>query len=86
MANLLLLLLSLLFPAPPLFGIKKAPLLFSTGSVAVLFFSTGYCVCNIHWQSSNLAVQNGFISRGSSGPPELFRVAVQLRVRFAAKT
>jgi hypothetical protein len=28
---LLLVLLSLLFPAPPLFGINKAPLLFSTG-------------------------------------------------------
>ncbi len=30
---------------------------------------------NNFWQSSNLAVQNGFISRGSSGLPQLFRVA-----------
>jgi hypothetical protein len=33
------------------------------------------CVPNNFWQSSNLAVQNGFISRGSSGLPQLFRVA-----------
>ena len=36
----------------------------------------GYCKPNNFWQSSNLAVQNGFISRGSSGLPQLFRVAV----------
>ena len=34
-----------------------------------------YCIRNNFWQSSNLAVQNGFISRGSSGLPQLFRVA-----------
>jgi hypothetical protein len=33
-----------------------------------------YCKPNNFWQSSNLAVQNGFISRGSSGIPQLFRV------------
>ncbi len=36
---------------------------------------THYCIRNNFWQSSNLAVQNGFISRGSSGLPQLFRVA-----------
>ena len=34
-----------------------------------------YCIRNNFCQSSNLAVQNGFISRGSSGLPQLFRVA-----------
>jgi len=33
---------------------------------------TAYCIRNNFWQSSNLAVQNGFISRGL---PQLFRVA-----------
>jgi hypothetical protein len=40
-----------------------------------LDFGIGYCIRNNFWQSSNLAVQNGFISRGSSGLPQLFRVA-----------
>jgi hypothetical protein len=40
-------------------------------------FGVTYCDSNNFWQSSNLAVQNGFISRGSSGLPQLFPVAVQ---------
>jgi hypothetical protein len=40
-------------------------------------FGVTYSDSNNFWQSSNLAVQNGFISRGSSGLPQLFPVAVQ---------
>ena len=48
------------------------------GCVCVYYCRTpSYCKRNNFWQSSNLAVQNGFISRGSSGLPQLFRVAVQ---------
>jgi hypothetical protein len=44
-------------------------------TVASLFVQISYCIRNNFCQSSNLAVQNGFISRGSSGLPQLFRVA-----------
>jgi hypothetical protein len=39
-----------------------------------------YCVPNNFWQSSNLAVQNGFISRGSSGLPQLLYSLLLLAV------
>jgi len=47
------------------------------------YFLGGYCIRNNFCQSSNMAVQNGFISRGSSGLPQLFRVAELFRAREA---
>ena len=62
---------------------KKKNMVKVDNMVKVFPLTFAYCKRNNFWQSSNMAVQNGFISRGSSGLPQLFRVAELFRARKA---